>query len=141
MALLPRVSILLPSNVRAGVFLQMITARKLLITPFARESRLASVRSKMALQLVRSRESTPALHPAAGERTLTSVPTQMRLQMRRFVVNLPASGHVTAMQRAAVRRPGQVSPGGPRWGEEESGFEAVGTVADGRPAGGRTFGC
>lgn len=62
----------------------------------------------MPLELVGARESLPAKEPVAHERPLAGVPPQMRLQVRRFPVDLPAAGDVTAVEtlppQAGARR-------------------------------------
>ena len=52
----------------------------------------------MSLELVGTREPLPAKEPVAHKRSLAGVPPQMRLKVRRFPVNLPTAGDVTAVE-------------------------------------------
>lgn len=72
-------------QVRLQVLGQVVTAREAFGAVRAREALLTGVRAQVPLELVRARA-----HPAADERTLTCVPPQMRLQVRRLAVHLPA---------------------------------------------------
>ena len=56
----------------------MIATGKAFVTAGTRESFLARVRSQMALQLVRTRESFAAKQPITDERSLARVPAQVR---------------------------------------------------------------
>lgn len=52
----------------------------------------------MPLELVGAREPLPAEEPVAYKRPLAGVPSQMRLEVRRFPVNLPTARDVTAVE-------------------------------------------
>lgn len=94
----------LAHQVRLQVFGQMVAAREALGAVRTGEALLAGVRAQVPLELVRAREALPAEHPAADERTLTCVPPQVRLQVRRLAVHLPAARHVAHVLLSLPRR-------------------------------------
>lgn len=57
----------------------------------------------MPLELVGAREPLPAEQPVADERSLSGVPSQMRLQMRRLPVELIAAGVMTDVHLFRLR--------------------------------------
>lgn len=79
---------------------QVVGPHKALAASATSELFVASVCSQVALQFVAARETLAAQHPAAGERTAAVVPTQVRLQVRRFAVRFAATGHVTQVNFA-----------------------------------------
>lgn len=87
-----------PHLVRFRVFVQMVAAHETFPARFTRETFLAGVRAQVTLQLVGTREALAAKQPAADERTFARVPTQVRLQMRRFTVHLSAVRDVADVQ-------------------------------------------
>lgn len=90
------------------VLRQMVRSHKSLVAYWTGETFLTSVRPEMPLEFVRPGEALPAEQPIADERPLSRVPAQMRLQVRRLTVNLPATGNVATVD---VLLP-QVHPGG-----------------------------
>lgn len=86
-------------QVRLQVLGQVVTAREAFGAGPAREALLTGVRAQVPLELVRARA-----HPAADERTLTCVPPQVRLQVRRLAVHLPAARHVAHVLLSLPRR-------------------------------------
>ena len=73
---------------RLDVLGEVVGAHEALVADGAREPLLTRVRAQVALQLVGARESLAAEEPVADERTLTRVPAQVRLQVRRLAVHL-----------------------------------------------------
>ena len=111
--------------VRPRVLVQVVRAHEALVAHGALEALLPRVRAQMPLQLVGAREALPAEQPVADERPLAGVPAQVRLQMRRLAVHLPAARYVAAVQ---------ASPAWTRSARPEPlGLLAVGTVACGFP--------
>ena len=107
------------------VFGEVVAPHEPLATLLAAEALLPRVRAQMPLQLVGAREALPAEQPVADERPLAGVPAQVRLQMRRLAVHLPAARYVAAVQ---------ASPAWTRSARPEPlGLLAVGTVACGFP--------
>uniref|UniRef100_A0A5S6Q7L1 Uncharacterized protein n=1 Tax=Trichuris muris TaxID=70415 RepID=A0A5S6Q7L1_TRIMR len=79
----------------------VITAYEALAARRAREALLSRVRSQVALQFVASGESLSAEQPVADERSFSGMPTEVGLQMGRFVV------HLSAARLSASRQFGQ----------------------------------
>ena len=88
---------------RLLVFVQVITAHEALAARVALEALLAGVRADVTLQLVGAREALAAEQPVTDERALASVPAQVRLQVRRLVVDLAAARYVTRVDAALAR--------------------------------------
>lgn len=106
----------------------MVTAHEAFGAVRACEALLTGVRAQVPLELVRAREALPAEHPAANERAFTCVPPQMRLQVRRLAVHLPAARHVAHVLLSPARRVGgllavgaHASPAFPRLGVQQGG--------------------
>ena len=111
--------------VRLHVLTQMVAAHEALATDVTREPFLSRVRSNVTLQLVGACEPLATEEPVTDERSLARVPPQVRLQVRRLVVDLAATGNVACVHVALAHATGRL---------ESIGFLAVGTVAR-RPAG------
>lgn len=95
-------------RVRLDVLAQVVAAHEALVAHRAREPFLAGVRAQVSLQLVGASEAFPAEKPVADERPLAGVPPQVRLQVGRLPVHLPAAGDVAAVESL----PPQAGPGG-----------------------------
>ena len=63
------------------VFGKMVASHELLVTRRAGKSLLSGVCSQVSLQLVTSGESLTTEEPVTDKRSLSGVPSQMRLQM------------------------------------------------------------
>lgn len=87
---------------------QVVAAHKPLVAHRTREALLTGVRAQVPLELVGARKPLAAEQPIAHERPLTSVPPQVRLQVRRFAIHLTTARDVAAMQafppQAGARR-------------------------------------
>ena len=99
--------------VRLDVFAEVVTAHESLVAHGAGEALLSRVRAQMTLQLIRARESLATEEPVADKGSLTGVPAEVSLQVRRLVVHLAAAGDVAAVDIALpeslTRRPQAVS--------------------------------
>lgn len=91
--------------VRLGVFRQVIRSHEALVTDRAGEPLFARVGSQVSLQFVGAREALAAKEPLAAEGPFSGVPTQVRLQMRRFTVDFTAARNVTQMLFLLVLMP------------------------------------
>ena len=105
-------------TMRFDVFAEVVTAHEPFVADGTREPLLSGVRAQVSLELVGSREPFAAEEPITDERSLTCMPAQVRLQVRRLVVHLPAAGNVTAVQvppaQGLARRPEPVGLGAVR---------------------------
>ena len=88
---------------RLLVFVQVITAHEALAARVALEALLAGVRADVTLQLVGAREALAAEQPVTDEWSFASVPAQVRLQVRRLVVDLAAAWYVAGVDAALAR--------------------------------------
>lgn len=77
--------------VAAGVFAQVVAPHEALGAERAGEALLAGVCAEVAGQLIRAGELLGAVGPGALERPLTCMHAQVRLQVRRLAVHLPAA--------------------------------------------------
>ena len=102
------------------MFVKMITPHEPLVADRARKPLVSTVRAQVSLQLVTASEALPAEQPVADEGPLARVPAQVRLQVRRLVVDLSASGDVAAVDVALAQRVARRT--------ESVGFLAVRTV-------------
>lgn len=84
--------------VSLDVLAQVIASHEALVAHGASKPLLAGVRAQMPLELVGAREPLAAKEPVAHERSLARVPPQVRLQVRRLAVDLPAAGDVAAVE-------------------------------------------
>lgn len=96
----------LPHQVCLQVFGQVVTAHEALGAVRAGEALFPGVCAQVPLELIRARETFPAKHPAADEGSLTRVPSQVRLQVRRLAVNLAAARYVARVLLSPARRVG-----------------------------------
>lgn len=98
-----------PGAVSLYVFTQMVAPHKPLVADRTGESFLPGVRAQVSLELVRARKPLPAKQPVTHKRSLSGVPPQVRLEVRRFAVNLATARNVTAMEpfppQTCSRRP------------------------------------
>jgi len=94
------------------VLAEMIGAHEALRADRADEPFLAGVGPNVPLQLVAAREPLAAEQPVAEERPLAGVPAQVRLEMRRLVVDLAAAWQVAAVHAALaqLQRGGRAEP-------------------------------
>lgn len=107
------------------VLAEVVGAHEALVADGAGEAFLARVSAQMPLQLVGPGEPPAAEEPVADERPLACMPPQVRLEVRRLAVHLPAARDVARVDVLLA----QV---GPR-GSEPFGLLAVGAVAGRTP--------
>ena len=98
--------------VRLHVLAQVITAHEALAAYVTREPFLARVSPYVPLELVGSREPFAAEQPVTDERALPRVPAKVRLQVRRLVVHLAATGNVARVHVALAHATGRLEPVG-----------------------------
>lgn len=117
---------LLAAVVCLHVFGKVVGPHEPLVTDGTSEPLLSCMSPQMSLQFVRASEPLTAEQPVTYKGPLARVPPQMRLQMRRLAVHLPAARDVAAVDvllaEVRARRP------------EPLGLLTVRTVAGG-PAG------
>jgi len=82
------------------VLAEVVGAHEPLGADRADEPFLARVSPDVSLQLVGPREAFAAEQPVAEERAFAGVPAQVRLEVRRFVVDLAAAGQMAAVDTA-----------------------------------------
>ena len=83
--------------VSPNMFVQMIRSGESFAALRTHKSLLASVCPQMSLQLIRPGERLAAKHPATGERSLTSVPPEVSLQVAGLAIHLAAAWHMAHM--------------------------------------------
>lgn len=83
---------------RLHMLSQMIRPHESLTANTTRKSFFPSMRTKMSLQFIRPCKSLTTKQPITDKRSFTSMPPQMRLQMRRFPINLIATRIMADME-------------------------------------------
>lgn len=114
-------------GVAARVLGQVVAAHEAFVADGAAELLLACVRAVVPCQLIGARELLVAVLPAAGERPLTCVSSQVRLEVRGFPVNFLTARIValvlslgglevgaTSAPPAPLSEAGLAAPRGPR---------------------------